>query len=73
MDYLRDFILQTEAGQDIFNRIISYQKKNPVAFESECSGKVLNLQHSKIAGAETKWGFIYLTIYLELNNVLIVI
>lgn len=28
MDYIGDFILQTEAGQDIFNRIIPYLKKN---------------------------------------------
>lgn len=27
MDYLGDFILQTGAGQNIFNTIISYQKK----------------------------------------------
>lgn len=72
MDYLGDFILQTEAGQDIFNRIISYQKKT-VAFESECSGKLLKLQHSQKAGAETKWIPIYLIISLELNNGLIVL
>lgn len=65
-------MLQTEAVQDIFNRIISYQKKT-VAFESECSGKVLKLQHSQKAGAETNAVYIYLVITLELNNALIVL
>lgn len=40
MDYLRDFILQTEAGQDISNGIISYKKKKTVAFESVFWGGV---------------------------------
>lgn len=72
MDYIGDFILQTEAGQDIFNRIISYLKKT-VAFESGCSGKVLKLQHSQKAGAEIKCFFIYFINSLELHNALIVL
>lgn len=72
MDYLEDFMLQTEAVQDIFNRIISYQKKT-VAFESECSGKVLKLQHSQKAGAETKWVFYRFNYFFRINNALIVL
>lgn len=34
MDYLGDLLLQTGAGQGIFNRITSYQKKT-VALKSE--------------------------------------
>lgn len=55
------------------DRIIPYQKKKPVAFESECSGKVLKLQHSQKAGAEAKCFFIYLINSLELDNPLLVL
>lgn len=48
MDYLGDFTLQTGAGQDIFNQIISYQKKqlhwNQSVLEKRETHNILNRQ-----------------------------